>query len=139
MLHTMDESWSNEDLNDDGPSFHKYLHMWPWWHDAPIRKFEQKKLPCNFCMLDKKQERINYFKWMNTSISFGEPNVVEVNLRWWKNKFLQYSHIQTMPHTKGAPWQRYTIQLYVYSVIHFMLKVIVWVLHYKNIEGLSTW
>ncbi len=62
---------------------------------------------------------------MNASIAFGEPNVVEVNVRWWRNKFLQHSHIQTMPHTKGAPWPKYTIQFYICIVIHFMLKVIV--------------
>jgi len=66
MLHTMDQSWSNEDLNDDGPSFHKYLHMGPWWHDAPIKKLKQKKkkkkkTPCNFCMLDEKQKNVQIF------------------------------------------------------------------------------
>jgi len=40
---------------------------------------------------------------------------------------------------QGALWWRYTIQLYGSIVIYFLLKIILWVLHYRNDEGLFTW
>jgi hypothetical protein len=92
-----------------------FTNTFIWAYDDIMHlswNLNKKVIPCNFCMLDEKQEWIKYFKWMNASIAFGEPNVVEVNVRCWKNKFLQYSHIRTMPRTKGAPWWRYAIQLY---------------------------
>jgi hypothetical protein len=70
---------------------------------------------------------------MNAKIAFGGLK----KIRWWRSKFLQYSHIQILSCTKGVSWWRYTIQLYASITILFFLEVIVWVLHYKSIEGLS--
>jgi hypothetical protein len=65
---------------------------------------------------------MNDFRQMNANIALGEWNAIDLNLRLWKNKFLQYSHIQTLPCTKGAPWWRYITQLYVNIAIHFYLR-----------------
>ncbi len=53
VLHTMDQSWYAEDLNDDGLSF----HMRTWWHGAPIVKHNyilKKKPPYNSHLLGEK-------------------------------------------------------------------------------------
>jgi hypothetical protein len=46
---------------------------------------------------------------MNVGITFGGPNVVEINFNGRKSKFLEYPHNQTMPCTKGSLCYMYTI------------------------------
>jgi hypothetical protein len=114
VLHIMDQSWQNEYLNDGGSRFCNILI---WGHD------DMRHLPWNLNEKRIKSLRHEWFEvneceyctwWMKCN--WLKP------FRWWKNKFLQYSHIQTLPCTKGAPWWRYITQLYVSIAIHFYLR-----------------
>lgn len=94
VLYTMDESWWNEDLNDGRPSFCNTLI----WYGARLN-------PNNFCMLAKKENGINDFRWINVGITFGGWDaIVDGGII-----FLQYLYIQTLPCAKGTPCWKYTI------------------------------
>jgi len=98
ILHTMDQTWDYGDLNDGGPSFeipsYETMITRGTYYGIQILK---KLCSYNSCIVGEEQKCINDFGWMNGSIAFGGPYVIEVNLCWWRNKFLQDSYIQILP------------------------------------------
>jgi len=80
ILHTMDQSWCDGDLNDDGLSF---CNITIWGHEdmRTYHELTQKKLDFyNSYILDEEQKNINDFRWMNKSIAFDGSNAIEVTL-----------------------------------------------------------
>ncbi len=67
VLHTMDPSWCDGDLNDDGPSFYNTLiYMWPQWHGSFIPKFRWKKNKVTIlaCWVKNNKASMNLGEWM---------------------------------------------------------------------------
>jgi hypothetical protein len=65
VAYNWDQSCFDEDLNNTGPNFHKYIHMGPWWHDATIRKLKQKTFLAIFACWMKSKKGSNILnEWM---------------------------------------------------------------------------
>ncbi len=67
VLHTMDLSWCDADLNDDGPSFyHTFIYMGPQWHGSSIPKFRWKinKIAILACWMKNNKALMILGEWM---------------------------------------------------------------------------
>lgn len=120
VLHIMDQSWRNEDLNDGGSRFCNILI---WGHD------DMGRLPWNL----KWKKDLVLKAWMILS----EWNVIDLDLWWWRNKFFAILTYSNLAMHQGSPLVKVHYTIVCKYCNTFLFEVIVWIFYHSNCASLS--